>query len=104
MVDADLTVQLLEANVSPACADALLPQFGEDFVQTILDPLFPPPPTVKTESTVKSGDFKRGLCRRGDSCRYSHNITNRTVSDQAVPAVEECGEQLPDEMIRPFAS
>eukprot|EP01045_Picozoa_sp_COSAG04_P017709 COSAG04_NODE_1586_length_6232_cov_11.344367_2_plen_78_part_00 len=61
MVDADLTVQLLEANVSPACADALLPQFGEDFVQTILDPLFPPAPTVKTESTVKSGDFKRGF-------------------------------------------
>ena len=62
MVDADLTVQLLEANVSPACADALLPQFGEDFVQTILDPLFPPPPTVKAEEKlVGSGAFKRGF-------------------------------------------
>ena len=62
MVDADLTVQLLEANVSPACADALLPQFGEDFVQTILDPLFPPAPTVKAEAQhVKSAGFKRGF-------------------------------------------
>ncbi len=68
MVDADLTVQLLEANVSPACADALLPQFGEDFVQTILDPLFPPAPTVKADNTtvqqaqhVESGEFKRGF-------------------------------------------
>jgi len=62
MVDADLTVQLLEANVSPACADALLPQFGEDFVQTILDPLFPPAPTVKAEMQhVKTAEFKRGF-------------------------------------------
>eukprot|EP01045_Picozoa_sp_COSAG04_P038735 COSAG04_NODE_10515_length_771_cov_14.247024_2_plen_77_part_00 len=62
MVDADLTVQLLEANVSPACADALLPQFGEDFVQTILDPLFPPPSTVKAEEKhVKSAEFQRGF-------------------------------------------
>ena len=62
MVDADLTVQLLEANVSPACADALLPQFAEDFVQTILDPLFPPAPTVKAEAKhVESGAFKRGF-------------------------------------------
>ena len=62
MVDADLTVQLLEANVSPACADALLPQFGEDFVQTILDPLFPPAPTVKAEAKhVESSTFKRGF-------------------------------------------
>ena len=42
MVDADFRVQLLEANVSPACAEALLPQFGEDFVHAVLDPLFPP--------------------------------------------------------------
>ena len=28
MIDADFKVQLLEANVSPACADALLPQVG----------------------------------------------------------------------------
>ena len=42
MVDADFNVQLLEANVSPACADALLPQFAEDFVHAVLDPLFPP--------------------------------------------------------------
>jgi hypothetical protein len=42
MVDADFNVQLLEANVSPACADALVAQFGEDFVHTVLDPQFPP--------------------------------------------------------------
>ena len=67
MVDADLTVQLLEANVSPACADALLPQFGEDFVQTILDPLFPPAPTVNASRAASSSRAagRGGTCLSG---------------------------------------
>ena len=33
LLDADCGVTLLEANVSPACADGLLPFFAEDFVE-----------------------------------------------------------------------
>lgn len=74
MVDADFNVQLLEANVSPACADALLPQFGEDFVHTVLDPQFRPADEyLAADGTAErhvvanakgggdSSDFKRGF-------------------------------------------
>eukprot|EP01052_Picozoa_sp_SAG31_P034585 SAG31_NODE_4063_length_3625_cov_1.344016_4_plen_198_part_00 len=41
MLDVDCNATLLEANVSPACAEVLLPQFAADFVEAIIDPLFP---------------------------------------------------------------
>jgi hypothetical protein len=68
MLDADFHCTLLEANVSPACAEELLPAFGEDFVHEVLDPLFPPKVDVGSAGEcgnalrhVESGSFKRGF-------------------------------------------
>lgn len=65
MVDADFHVQLLEANVSPACAEALLPQFGEDFVHAVLDPLFPPQPP-----TAQAGDTEHLAVRGSEATKH----------------------------------
>jgi hypothetical protein len=67
MVDAEFDVTLLEANVSPACAQALLPQFAEDFVHAVLDPLFPPTTTVAHSGGGGEEDAGGGAASDGAS-------------------------------------
>jgi hypothetical protein len=94
MVDADFHVQLLEANVSPACAEALLPQFGEDFVHAVIDPLFPPQPettaTAETEHRSVHGGQAQRLVKSqpkggGDETEFQRGFEILWSPGEAVP-------------------
>jgi hypothetical protein len=89
MVDADFNVQLLEANVSPACADALLPQFGEDFVHAVLDPLFPPAAEYMGADGAAPRHAKSQPKGGGDDTEFKRGFEVLWSPGDAMPG-EEC--------------
>ena len=105
MVDADFRVQLLEANVSPACAEALLPQFGEDFVHAVLDPLFPPQqqPLTTTAGTehlgVSSGEAMRHVKPKGggDDAAFKRGFEVLWSPGEKVPGEQTVGAPAADD-------